>query len=124
MELIVNLLSSFLFSKLLLVTDTPDGVVEQPLGPESLSTRNQSGRSSSSSRGSGSGQQQAFLQLFHWAPKGNAFAYVYQNNIYYKPSVKSQRVFPLTTDGVPHVIFNGAPDWVYEGRVFSMVWQN
>jgi len=27
---------------------------------------------------------QPYLQLFRWAPRGNAYAFVYENNIYYR----------------------------------------
>ncbi len=60
-----------------------------------------------------------YLELFHWAPTGNAYAFVYKNNVYYKPSVKSDKVFPVTVDGEPRVIFNGVPDWVYEGNLHN-----
>ena len=48
---------------------------------------------------------------------GNSFAYVYRCNIYFRPSVKSDKVFPITTDGRPGLVFNGIPDWVYEGEL-------
>ena len=54
--------------------------------------------------------------LFFRSNSGNSFAYVYRCNIYFKPSVKSDQVFPITTDGKPGKIFNGIPDWVYEGN--------
>ena len=54
--------------------------------------------------------------MLTWAPKGNAYAYVYRGNIYYKPSVKSKQVFPITNDGLEGTVFNGVPDWVYEGK--------
>jgi hypothetical protein len=28
----------------------------------------------------------------------------------------SPQVFPITTDGRPGKVFNGIPDWVYEGK--------
>ncbi|XP_067001465.2 venom dipeptidyl peptidase 4 isoform X2 [Anabrus simplex] len=55
-----------------------------------------------------------YLQLAKWAPTGNDLAYVYQNNIYY-----SSMGIRLTSDGVPGVIYNGVPDWVYEEEVLG-----
>ncbi len=34
----------------------------------------------------------------------------------YRPSVRDARLYPITTDGVYKVVFNGVPDWVYEGE--------
>ena len=60
-----------------------------------------------------------YLQYLSWSPQGDAYAYVYRCNIYYKPSVKSTKVYPITIDGTDKMaggpIYNGIPDWVYEG---------
>ena len=55
------------------------------------------------------------LQCVVWAPTGNAYAYVYMNDIYYKTSPKGQEI-RLTRTGRPGTIYNGVPDWVYEGK--------
>ena len=64
-------------------------------------------------------QQIPYLQYLTWSPQDDAFAYVYRCNIYYKPGVSSTKVYPLTTDGTEKIelgpIYNGIPDWVYEG---------
>ncbi|RZC37564.1 C05D11.1-like, partial [Asbolus verrucosus] len=57
------------------------------------------------------------LLLVVWAPVGNALAFVYENNIYYKESVTSNTSVPITKDN--GYIYNGIPDWVYEEEVFS-----
>ena len=57
------------------------------------------------------------MELFTWAPKGNALAFVYKSNIYYKPNALSDKIYPITSDGQPQVLFNGIPDWVYEGTL-------
>ena len=59
------------------------------------------------------------LEFLTWAPTGNAYAYVFKGNIYYKPRVRSKKVYPITSDGVEGKIFNGIPDWVYEGTLIS-----
>lgn len=59
----------------------------------------------------------AFLLLAEWAPVGNAIAFVYKNNIFYKPTVDSNTIINITTDG--GFVNNGIPDWVYEEEVLS-----
>lgn len=56
------------------------------------------------------------MQLAVWGPVGNALFFVYANNIYYKTNVTTDEVIQLTTDGVFTVLYNGVPDWVYEGK--------
>lgn len=62
------------------------------------------------------------LQSMIWAPKvpnnnGNpssqAIAFVYENDLYYKPKVQSDLVCRITTTGKMGVIYNGIPDWLY-----------
>jgi dipeptidyl-peptidase-4 len=58
----------------------------------------------------------ALLQLVRLAPLGNALAYVLDNDIFYRPSsyggTEEKRI---TFNGNPGVVYNGVPDWVYEG---------
>ncbi|EZA55967.1 Seprase [Ooceraea biroi] len=56
------------------------------------------------------------LQLATWAPHGNALIYVYQNNIYYRPQAEVANDYQITDTGVFGSIYNGVPDWVYEGK--------
>lgn len=58
------------------------------------------------------------IQNFVWSPVGAALAFVYKNNIFYKPDLDTQAI-QITTSGVEDVIYNGIPDWVYEEEVFS-----
>lgn len=53
------------------------------------------------------------------SPNGQSLAYVKDNNVYYRAAILSTSEISLTTDGVPGVIYNGAPDWVYEEEVFG-----
>lgn len=46
--------------------------------------------------------------------------YVYQNNIYYVPSVYGEH-YPVTNNGVEGVIFNGITDWLYGGNILKML---
>lgn len=56
------------------------------------------------------------LQLATWAPQGNALVYVYQNNIYYRPEAEAAVDYQITDTGNFGTIYNGVPDWVYEGK--------
>ncbi len=31
--------------------------------------------------------------------------------------MRSPRLYPVTTDGIRNIVFNGVPDWVYEGKI-------
>jgi hypothetical protein len=57
-----------------------------------------------------------FLQHVVWAPRGNALAFVYRNDIYYKSSALASHVYRVTNTGRQGVVFNGIPDWLYEGK--------
>ena len=60
------------------------------------------------------------LSLVKWSPKGNAFAYVYYNNVYYRPNATAQEDVQLTTSDNAS-IYHGICDWVYEGmRAFIL----
>ncbi|KFB44705.1 AGAP008176-PA-like protein [Anopheles sinensis] len=53
------------------------------------------------------------------APTGQSLAYVKDNNVYYRASLLEATETSLTEDGVPGIIYNGIPDWVYEEEVFG-----
>lgn len=50
------------------------------------------------------------------SPTGDSLSYVKANNVYYRPNLVVDEEVRLTEDGVPGVIYNGVPDWVYEGN--------
>ncbi|KAM9830557.1 inactive dipeptidyl peptidase 10 isoform 2-T2 [Syngnathus typhle] len=56
------------------------------------------------------------LQYASWGPQGNQLAFVFDGDIYYKPSVTSQAL-PLTSTGDRHSVVNGLSDWTYEEEV-------
>ena len=56
----------------------------------------------------------AFLQNFVWGPVGTALAFVFKNNIYYQTNLISPPR-QITSNGILDVVFNGVPDWLYEG---------
>ena len=46
--------------------------------------------------------------------------YVQENNIYYQPSLDNtdlENYIQITNDGVIDQIYNGIPDWLYEGKL-------
>lgn len=69
----------------------------------------------------GTNQLKAFgesvLQLAVWAPVGNGIVFVAKNDIFYRPNATSSTVRQITRDGVIGNVYNGVPDWVYEGKV-------
>jgi hypothetical protein len=58
------------------------------------------------------------LQLAQWSPVGNAIAFVYTNNVYYRPSALSINSVQLTSSGSA-LVYNGVTDWVYEGMTLA-----
>lgn len=61
------------------------------------------------------------LQHVVWAPKvesgtnnpSQAIAFVFANDLYYKPNVQNDLVCRITTTGKQGVIYNGIADWFY-----------
>lgn len=53
--------------------------------------------------------------LFSFLPSYLIQIYIFENNIYYQPDVKSSSL-RLTSSGKEGIIFNGIADWLYEGK--------
>lgn len=49
---------------------------------------------------------------------GNALVYVFENNIYYRESAESDGAVRITNTSRTEFVFNGIPDWVYEGMLW------
>ncbi|XP_063629085.1 inactive dipeptidyl peptidase 10 isoform X1 [Cydia splendana] len=60
------------------------------------------------------------LQYAEWSPTGSSLVFVHDNDIYYKPRVLKTLVCRITNNGVPGVIFNGVPDFLYETQVLRL----
>ncbi|CAH1126725.1 unnamed protein product [Ceutorhynchus assimilis] len=58
-----------------------------------------------------------YLQYATWSRDGTAIAFVYNNDIYYKPKVEKDLVCRITNTGQSNLIFNGVPDWLYENEI-------
>lgn len=57
-----------------------------------------------------------FLLLAQWTPYGHGLIMVENYDIYYKTGPLSENTYRITKTAVPGVIFNGFPDWLYEGK--------
>uniref|UniRef100_A0A8D2IZM3 Dipeptidyl peptidase like 10 n=1 Tax=Varanus komodoensis TaxID=61221 RepID=A0A8D2IZM3_VARKO len=57
--------------------------------------------------------EDSVLQYAAWGVQGQQLIYIFENNIYYQPDVKSSSL-RLTSSGKEGIIFNGIADWLYE----------
>nr|XP_002130673.1 dipeptidyl peptidase 4 [Ciona intestinalis] len=61
------------------------------------------------------------VQYITWSPVGDAVAYVYDFDIYYRADVNDTTTndIRITDDGSANSVYNGIPDWVYEEEMIS-----
>lgn len=64
-------------------------------------------------------QEQPPLLVAQWAPKTDAIAFVFHNDLYYTTSPTLSTMYRITSSGQIGTIFNGVPDWVYEEEILS-----
>lgn len=64
----------------------------------------------------GNSEEWPFLQYAKFSEPENSIVIVYKNNIYYSQGSRFTEVFQISNDGVPGTIYNGIPDWLYEGK--------
>uniref|UniRef100_A0A4W2HRU2 Dipeptidyl peptidase like 10 n=1 Tax=Bos indicus x Bos taurus TaxID=30522 RepID=A0A4W2HRU2_BOBOX len=57
--------------------------------------------------------EDSVLQYAAWGVQGQQLIYIFENNIYYQPDIKSSSL-RLTSSGKEGIIFNGIADWLYE----------
>ncbi|CAI5762576.1 inactive dipeptidyl peptidase 10 isoform X1 [Podarcis lilfordi] len=57
--------------------------------------------------------EDSVLQYAAWGVQGQQLIYIFENNIYYQPDVKSSSL-RLTSSGKEGIVFNGIADWLYE----------
>lgn len=55
------------------------------------------------------------LLLAAWTPKGHGLITVKDYDIYYRPAPRSSTGYLVTDTGTSGTIYNGVPDWLYEG---------
>uniref|UniRef100_A0A6I8P4B0 Dipeptidyl peptidase like 10 n=1 Tax=Ornithorhynchus anatinus TaxID=9258 RepID=A0A6I8P4B0_ORNAN len=60
--------------------------------------------------------EDSVLQYAAWGVRGQQLIYIFENNIYYQPDVKSSSL-RLTSSGKEGFIFNGIADWLYEQEI-------
>uniref|UniRef100_A0A8C3ADI1 Uncharacterized protein n=1 Tax=Cyclopterus lumpus TaxID=8103 RepID=A0A8C3ADI1_CYCLU len=61
-------------------------------------------------------REKAVLQYASWGPQGSQLAYVFDGDIYYKPSATS-KALRLTIADLEQNVVNGLSDWTYEEEV-------
>ena len=59
------------------------------------------------------------IQIAFFAPNSKGLGYIQNNNIYYLNLDTMGLPEIITGDGVPGVIYNGIPDWVYEEEMLG-----
>ncbi|XP_039611334.1 inactive dipeptidyl peptidase 10-like isoform X1 [Polypterus senegalus] len=62
--------------------------------------------------------EDSVLQHAAWGMQGQQLIYIFENNIYYQPDVKSSSL-RLTSSGKEGVVFNGIADWLYEEELLQ-----
>ncbi|KAK7872130.1 hypothetical protein R5R35_005205 [Gryllus longicercus] len=66
------------------------------------------------------GGAQPYLLLAAWVPRGLGVVMVHNYDIYYRPDPAARGpAYRVTNTGVPGVVFNGVPDWLYEEEVLG-----
>ncbi|XP_065222980.1 inactive dipeptidyl peptidase 10-like isoform X2 [Planococcus citri] len=58
-----------------------------------------------------------YIEEVAWSPRGNALAFVYKQNVFYKPEVLSNTVLYQITYSGSNFVFNGVPDWLYQEEI-------
>lgn len=51
-----------------------------------------------------------------FTPEGHALIMVYNYDIYFRRTLRAPETYRVTTDAVPGIVYNGVPDWLYEGK--------
>lgn len=55
------------------------------------------------------------VQYIRWSPTGHKLLWVKDNDIYFHDLESTSDYVKFTTGGEKNKIYNGVPDWVYEG---------
>lgn len=64
-----------------------------------------------------------YLHYARFIPHSNDIVLVYNYDIYYCQGAHSHYIHRITRDGIPGVVFNGIPDWLYEGEYLSVYYR-
>lgn len=57
------------------------------------------------------------MQHAQFTPEGHSIIMVYNSDIYYRRTSHSYGTYRVTNDAVPGIVYNGVPDWLYEGNL-------
>lgn len=68
-----------------------------------------------------SNSQKTRLQYASWVGDTNALAMVVENDIYLRQSPSSEEDYRLTFTGEENTLYNGVPDWLYQGSKFNFM---
>lgn len=60
--------------------------------------------------------QRTRLQYAAWLGNTTSLVIVVDNNIYLKQSPSDEEDIRITDTGKPDLIYNGVPDWLYQGK--------
>lgn len=60
--------------------------------------------------------QRTRLQYAAWLGNTTSLVIVVDNNIYVKQSPSDEDDIRITDTGKPDLIYNGVPDWLYQGK--------
>lgn len=56
------------------------------------------------------------LLYAQFTPRGHSIVMVYNYDIYFRSGPRSIQCYRVTKNGLPGIIYNGVPDWLYEGK--------
>lgn len=65
--------------------------------------------------------QRARLQYAAWLGNSTALVIIYDNDLYLRQSPADEEDTRLTFTGYPDIIYNGVPDWLYQGMLFQHI---
>lgn len=57
------------------------------------------------------------LHHAQFTTKGHSLIIVYNYDIYYRLGPRTYQTYRVTNDAIPGIIYNGIPDWLYEGNL-------
>lgn len=60
------------------------------------------------------------MQHAQFTPEGNALIMVCNYDIYYRRTPRASETYRVTNDAMPDIIYNGVPDWLYEGNYIGV----
>lgn len=65
--------------------------------------------------------QRTQMQFVSWLGNTTALAIIAENDIYLRQSPLDDEDVRLTFTGYPNIIYNGIPDWLYQGNLSIFV---